>query len=126
MTENEIIDLCEEMHGAGLGNAPKDAAAAVKVWRDFFGGDDPRVIGKAVWIHMRRSQFWPTPKDVERLKRRAEWVLEIEQREYLEARQKMLEPPTAPELSVKDNVENFCDLCRLCDERDQANCPCDF
>ena len=126
MTNDEIIDLFEEMHGAGLANAPKDATAAVKLWRDFFGGEDPRVIGKAVWIHMMHSKFWPTPSDIIRLKQRAEWLVEMDQQKLLEEQQKLLQPPKAPEVDILSKAETFCDLCGLCDEKDQDRCPFDF
>lgn len=120
MTEAEIIDLFEEMAGAGLANAPKDPAAAVKVWRDFFGGDDARIIGRAVGLHLDRSKFWPTPSDINSLKVRAQWILEIEDNQ----RRQALLPPKAPELLINPS-SSFCDLCGLCDIRDQSKCPCD-
>lgn len=126
MTQDEIIDLFEELHGAGLANAPKDATAAVKLWRDFFGGDDARVIGKAVWIHMKNSKFWPTPNDIERVKQKASWLVEMEGWKLLEERQKLLQPPTAPKIDIRESAETFCDICGLCDEKDQDKCPFDF
>lgn len=119
MTEAEIIDLFEEMAGAGLANAPKDPAAAVKVWRDFFGGDDARIIGRAVGLHLDRSKFWPTPSDINSLKVRAQWVLEIEDNER---RQRLL----PPKVDILERVKSLCDICELCEERDHEKCPYDF
>lgn len=126
MTDLEIAQIFQELRGAGLANEPRDAAGAIKIWRDFFGGEDPRVIGKAVWIHMRNSQFWPTPKDIVKLKQKAEWLVELDQKNYLEAQQKKLMPPTAPNVNIRNRAETFCDLCELCDEKDQDKCPFDF
>ena len=130
MTELEIMNIFEELYGAGLGNAPKDPAAAVKVWLDFFGGDDALVIGKAVGLHLRKSEFWPTPRDIIKIKERAEWLSEVEQQKFREAQQQKLiqqtqqaerddlislltgeqEPPKAP--AVK--LEVYCTGAAVC------------
>ena len=77
MTELEVVELLQELKGAGLANEPKDPEATVKIWLDFFGGDDFRVIGKAVGLHLKKSHFWPTPGDIEDLKKRAQWLNEM-------------------------------------------------
>lgn len=81
MTDTEIKLILQELHGAGLANEPKDPKSTIKVWLDFFGGDDFRVIGKAVGMHLKKSHFWPTPGDIEELKRRAQWLVEMEAEE---------------------------------------------
>lgn len=107
MTNEEIIDIMEELYGAGLGNAPKDAAAAVRVWRDFFGGDDARVIGKAVGLHLERSKFWPTPADIKELKDKAAMIIELEQER---ANKALPAPPKAPIIQIKA----FCSGSAIC------------
>lgn len=82
MTELEVVELLQELKGAGLANEPKDPEATVKIWLDFFGGDDFRVIGKAVGLHLKKSHFWPTPGDIEDLKKRAQWLVEMEDEEH--------------------------------------------
>ena len=118
MTEIEIMNIFEELYGAGLGNAPKDPAAAVKVWMDFFGGDDARVIGKAVGIHLKKCQFWPTPADIEKLKERAEWISEVEQQRFREMEQLKLESPKAPEIKI----DVFCTGSAVCPYFDMDVC----
>lgn len=81
MTDTEIKLILQELHGAGLANEPKDPKSTIKIWLDFFGGDDFRVIGKAVGMHLRKSHFWPTPGDIEDLKKRAQWLVEMEDEE---------------------------------------------
>lgn len=217
MTELEVVELLQELKGAGLANEPKDPEATVKIWLDFFGGDDFRIIGKAVGLHLKKSHFWPTPGDIEDLKIRAQYLIDMEDekrekltglsvilsglhalglegepedmeselREWLKwfnaydikkvniAAAKYIElfdiwpkpetilklmpitisisergavlgnyikptnkklnkqshtPPTAPALLIKPTPDTgtFCDICELCDIRDQAHCPCDF
>ncbi|MBR5299837.1 MAG: hypothetical protein IKU36_06270 [Bacteroidales bacterium] len=122
MTDIEIAQIFQELRGASLLNEPKDPAAAVKLWRDFFGGDDARVIAKAAWIHINNSRYWPTPRDIKELKEKASWLVTLDQRKLQEASRKSLEPPKAPRVLIE---ETFCDMCGLCDEKDQDNCPLD-
>ena len=214
MTDTEIKLILQELHGAGLANEPKDPAATIKIWLDFFGGDDFRVIGKATGMHLKKSHYWPTPADIEKLKTKARWLVETEDEEirkkkdlsvvvrelhecnligepenlaeevntwyrwfnsnsieqvrtavirYLELSQVWPEPsqisyflptveeqkklnalggdhnsklrikqstpglpPRAPTISIAKKAETFCDLCGLCDEKDQDKCPFDF
>ena len=214
MTDTEIKLILQELHGAGLANEPKDPAATIKIWLDFFGGDDFRVIGKATGMHLKKSHYWPTPADIEKLKTKARWLVEMEDEEhgmkhqlseviselyelnipgrppdpivvvnewysyfnsnsieqvrtavmrYLELSQVWPEPsqisyflptveeqkklnalggdhnnklrikqstpglpPRAPAISIAKKAETFCDLCELCDEKDQDKCPFDF
>lgn len=215
MTDTEIKFILQELHGAGLANEPKDPKSTIKIWLDFFGGDDFRVIGKAVGMHLKKSHFWPTPGDIEELKRRAQWLVEMEEAEQEKKRQlsevirelhsvdlmgepknlveevnawyrwfnsnsieqvrtavmrhldtsgvwptpsqlndllptveeqKKLNalggathtiykkikhkqsstvPPRAPAISIADQEQAFCQLCGLCDIKDQSKCPMD-
>lgn len=87
MTDTEIKLILQELHGAGLANEPKDPKSTIKIWLDFFGGDDFRVIGKAVGMHLKKSHFWPTPGDIEDLKRRAQWLVEMSEEEQMKKHQ---------------------------------------
>lgn len=82
MTDTEIKLILQELHGAGLVNEPKDPKSTIKIWLDFFGGDDFRVIGKAVGMHLKKSHYWPAPADVEKLKTKARWLVEMEDEEH--------------------------------------------
>lgn len=82
MTDIEIKLILQELHGAGLANEPKDPKATIAIWRDFFGGEDFRIIGKAVGMHMRNSKFWPTPADILQLKQKAQWLIELEHEKF--------------------------------------------
>lgn len=87
MTELEVVELLQELKGAGLANEPKDPEATVKIWLDFFGGDDFRIIGKAVGLHLKKSHYWPAPADLEKLKTKAQWLVEMEDEEQEKKRQ---------------------------------------
>lgn len=144
MTDPEIMFILQELHGAGLANEPKDPQATLSIWRDFFGGDDARVIGKAVWIHLRKSKFWPTPADLLKYMQRAKWLVEMEAEKMRQQQrnaigggdynnpkqecpqEKIQMPPMAPAVHIGDQVESFCQLCGLCEIRDQSQCLFDF
>lgn len=145
MTDIEIINLLEELHGAGLANEPRDTAQTVRIWRDFFGGDDARVIGKAVYIllKIKKTHFWPTPGDVESVKTRAEWLIDMEDEQLRDQQRNAIggdnntikklnteshTPPTAPALFIKPTPDTgtICDICELCNTRDQDHCPYDY
>lgn len=140
MTDPEIMLILQELHGAGLANEPKDPQATLSIWRDFFGGDDARVIGKAVWIHLRKSKFWPTPADLLKYTQRAKWLVEIEAKKIRQQQLNALggephnqqsinqstQPPRAPAISIAEKAQDFCQLCGLCEIRDQSLCPFDY
>lgn len=145
MTDTEIKLILQELHGAGLANEPKDPTATIAIWRDFFGGEDSRIIGKAVWIHLRKSHFWPTPSDLLKYMQRAVWLVEMEDEELAE--QKKLNalggannnklrtkqstpglPPRAPAISIESRKcvlhSGDCILLDdLCDGPVDGKCP---
>lgn len=146
MTELEVVQILQELKGAGLANEPKDPEAVVKIWLDFFGGDDFRVIGKAVGMHLKKSHFWPAPADIENLKQRAQWLIEIEDRELKTMKLDALggarthtnlikqsnhktQPPRAPAIKIEEKrcelhsgscVMMFSDMC---DGPEEGKCP---
>lgn len=140
MTESEVIKVLADLHTLHLVNEPKNVNDLVYTWLAFFHEDDARVIAKACYIYtkLRKNRFWPTPGDIEDLKQRAVWLLEIDDRNEAEALggsknkitapdiDKSLSPPSAPAISIAEKAETFCDLCGLCDEKDQNSCPFDF
>lgn len=142
MTKEETIKILGDLHCLGLANEPKNHDDLVYSWMAFFHQDDFRVINKAcyIYIKLRGNRFFPTPGDIESLKQRAKWLVEMEDEE-----QKKLNalggdhnnklrikqstpglPPSAPAISIAEKAETFCDLCGLCEIRDQEQCPCDF
>lgn len=82
MTEAELITLFRDLHSSGLANEPKDKNGLVFSWMAFFGNDDARIITKACQIHVKRAHFWPAPGDIEKLKTRASWLLDMETEEF--------------------------------------------
>lgn len=145
MTEDEVTKVLGDLHMLHLANEPKNIDDLIYSWLAFFREDDARVIAKACYIYtkIKKNHFWPAPTDIEALKMRAQWLIEIEDRELMNTRLNALggarthtnlikqsnhktQPPRAPAINIADQVQSFCDLCGLCDERDQANCPCDF
>lgn len=145
MTEDEVTKVLGDLHMLHLVNEPKNIDDLIYSWLAFFREDNARVIAKACYIYtkIKKNHFWPAPTDIEALKVRAQWLIEIEDRELMNTRLNALggarthtnlikqsnhktQPPRAPAINIADQAQSFCDLCGLCDERDQANCPCDF
>lgn len=139
MTESEVIKVLADLHTLHLVNEPKDVNDLVYTWLAFFHEDDARVIAKACYIYtkMRKNKFWPTPGDIEELKTRASWLVEMDDNEAAEALGgppykitapdiDQFSPPSAPAISIADHRVYFCDMCGLCDVRDQSQCPFDY
>lgn len=145
MTEDEVMKVLGDLHMLHLVNEPNNIDDLIYSWLAFFSQDDARIIAKACYIYtkIRKNRFWPTPTDIEDLKLRATWLVEVED-EQLEQQKKLNAlggdhnnklrikqstpglPPSAPAISIAKKAETFCDLCELCDEKDQDRCPYDF
>lgn len=138
MTESEVIKVLADLHTLHLVNEPKDVNDLVYTWLAFFHNDDAKVINKACYIYtkIKKKRFWPTPGDIEELKVRAAWLVEMDDSKEAEALggstyipystdQSHL-PPRAPAINIAEQAESFCELCGLCDSRDQSLCPLDF
>lgn len=139
MTESEVIKVLADLHTLHLVNEPKDVNDLVYTWLAFFHDDDARIINKACYIYtkIKKKKFWPTPGDIEELKTRAAWLVEMDDNKEAEALGgdiynltpdiiKAHKPPSAPAISIAEQAQSFCDLCGLCDEQDQTKCPMDF
>lgn len=140
MTREETIKVLGDLHCLGLANEPKNHDDLVYSWMAFFHQDDFRVINKACYIYtkIKGNRFFPTPGDIESLKQRAKWLVEMEEEEQkklnalggdtkkIQMNRSHTQPPSAPAINIAENIETFCDLCGLCDIRDQEQCPCDF
>jgi len=138
MTESEVIKVLADLHTLHLVNEPKDVNDLVYTWLAFFHDDDARIINKACYIYtkIKKNRFWPTPGDIEQLKSRAAWLVEMDDNKEAEAlggstyipnrTNPFHLPPRAPAISIAEKAETFCDLCGLCDEKDQDRCPFDF
>ena len=138
MTESEVIKVLADLHTLHLVNEPKDVNDLVYTWLAFFHDDDARIINKACYIYtkIKKKRFWPTPGDIEELKTRAAWLVEMDNNKEAEAlggstyipnsTNPIHLPPRAPAISIVEKAETFCDLCGLCDEKDQDRCLFDF
>ncbi len=138
MTESEVIKVLADLHTLHLVNEPKDVNDLVYTWLAFFNDDDARIINKACYIYtkIKKNKFWPTPGDIEDLKLRASWLVEMDDCKEAEALGgstysltpdiKAHKPPSAPAISIAEQAQSFCDLCGLCDIRDQSRCLMDF
>lgn len=138
MTESEVIKVLADLHTLHLVNEPKNVNDLVYTWLAFFHNDDAKVINKACYIYtkIKKNRFWPTPGDIEELKKRAAWLVEMDDNKEAEAlggstyipnsTNPIHLPPRAPAISIAEKAETFCDLCGLCDEKDQDRCPFDF
>ena len=138
MTEDEVTKVLGDLHTLHLVNEPNNIDDLIYSWLAFFSQDDARVIAKACYIYtkIRKNRFWPSPGDIEELKLRASWLVEMDDNKEAEAlggtaytpnriKQSHL-PPRAPAIRIAEQAQSFCDLCGLCDIRDQSRCPIDF
>lgn len=138
MTEDEVTKVLGDLHMLHLVNEPKNIDDLIYSWHAFFHWYDARVIAKACYIYtkIKKKRFWPTPTDIEELKTRAAWLVEMEDEHEAEAiggaaynltpDSKAHKPPSAPAINIADHRVYFCDLCGLCDSKDQSQCPFDY
>ena len=89
MTEDEVTKVLGDLHMLHLANEPKNIDDLIYSWLAFFREDDARVIAKACYIYtkIKKNRFWPTPGDIEDLKRRAQWLVEMEDEEIMKKQQ---------------------------------------
>lgn len=80
MTEDEVTKVLGDLHMLHLANEPKNIDDLIYSWLAFFREDDARVIAKACYIYtkIKKNHFWPAPGDIEALKMRAQWLIEME------------------------------------------------
>lgn len=148
MTEDEVTKVLGDLHMLHLANEPKNIDDLIYSWLAFFREDDARVIAKACYIYtkIKKNHFWPAPTDIEALKMRAQWLIEIEDRELTTMKLNALgdarthtnlikqsnhktQPPRAPAIQIKEKrcelhsgscVMMFSDMC---DGPQDGECP---
>lgn len=141
MTEDEVTKVLGDLHMLHLVNEPNNIDDLIYSWLAFFGQDDARIINKACYIYtkIRKNRYWPTPGDIEDLKLRAQWLVEIEDEDkkklnalggethtYPQSMNQSTLPPRAPAINIAEKAQDFCQLCGLCEIRDQSKCPFDY
>lgn len=149
MTEDEVTKVLGDLHMLHLANEPKNIDDLIYSWLAFFRKDNARVIAKACYIYtkIKKNHFWPAPTDIEALKMRAQWLIEIEDRELTTMKLNALggartntnlinkqstnhktQPPRAPAIQIKEkrcelhsgSVMMFSDMC---DGPQDGECP---
>lgn len=83
MTEDEVTKVLGDLHMLHLVNEPNNIDDLIYSWLAFFREDDARVIAKACYIYtkVKKNHFWSTPTDIDALKLRASWLVEMEAEE---------------------------------------------
>ena len=113
MTRQEILELLKMLRSAYPNAKIRDASELVKTWEMAFGNDQAEKIYKAARFHVESSPYFPTIGDIRHAINKGELlygsVSASPNRVNLEA--KRIDPKTS-----------FCDLCGLCDKRDQSQC----
>ena len=147
MTEDEVTKVLGDLHMLHLANEPKNIDDLIYSWLAFFREDDARVIAKACYIYtkIRKNHFWPAPGDIEALKMRAQWLVEMDDEEQKKLNalggarthtnlinkqsNHKTQPPRAPAIKIE---EKRCELhsgsCVLmfsdvCDGPQDGKCP---
>ena len=123
MTQEEISMLLEMMLNAYPMASKKitNPDATIKAWELAFGDEPADVIYKAARHHMNTNKFFPTVADIRGCINKGQMIYGREQ----ETAHPVIEAPKAPNKLISPD-SSFCDLCGLCDIRDQSKCPCDF
>lgn len=146
MTEDEVTKVLGDLHMLHLANEPKNIDDLIYSWLAFFREDDARVIVKACYIYtkIKKNHFWPAPTDIEALKQRAQWLIEMEDETKLNAlggarthtnlinkqsTNHKTQPPRAPAIKIEEKrcelhsgscVMMFSDMC---DGPEEGKCP---
>ena len=148
MTEAEVIKVLGDLHRLGLANEPKNHDDLVYAWLAFFRDDNARIINKACYIYtkIRKNHFWPAPGDIENLKQRAQWLVEMDDEEQKklnalggarthtnlinkQSTNHKTQPPRAPAIQIE---EKHCELhsgscvmmfSDMCDGPQDGKCP---
>lgn len=147
MTEDEVTKVLGDLHMLHLVNEPKNIDDLIYSWLAFFREDDARVIAKACYIYtkIKKNHFWPAPGDIENLKQRAQWLIEMDDEEQKklnalggartnsnlikQSSNPKTQPPRAPAIQIK---EKRCELHSgscvmmfndMCDGPQDGKCP---
>ena len=144
MTEDEVTKVLGDLHMLHLANEPKNIDDLIYSWLAFFREDDARVITKACYIYtkIKKNHFWPAPTDIEALKMRAQWLVEMddEEQKKLNAlggethtnkkliKQSTMQPPRAPAIRIESrkcalHTGDCILLDDLCDGPVDGKCP---
>lgn len=148
MTEDEVTKVLGDLHMLHLANEPKNIDDLIYSWLAFFREDDARVIAKACYIYtkIKKNHFWPAPTDIEALKIRAQWLVEMDDEEQKklnalggarthtnlinkQSTNHKTQPPRAPAIKIEEKrcelhsgscVMMFSDMC---DGPQDGKCP---
>lgn len=146
MTEDEVTKVLGDLHMLHLANEPKNIDDLIYSWLAFFREDDARVIAKACYIYtkIKKNHFWPAPGDIEALKMRAQWLVEMDDEEQkklnalggarthtnlIKQSNHKTQPPRAPAIQIEEKrcelhsgscVMMFSDMC---DGPQDGECP---
>lgn len=120
------------LHALGLEGEPVDMEAELREWLLWFNAYDIKKVNIAAAKYIELSDIWPKPETILKL---MPITISISERDavlgnYIKTTKKKLNtqshtPPTAPALLIKPtpDTETFCDICELCEIRDQTKCP---
>lgn len=146
MTEDEVTKVLGDLHMLHLANEPKNTDDLIYSWFAFFQEDDARVIAKACYIYtkIKKNHFWPAPTDIEALKERAQWLVEMDDEKQkklnalggarthtnlIKQSNHKTQPPRAPAIKIEEKrcelhlgscVMMFSDMC---DGPQDGKCP---
>ena len=112
MTREETIKLLKMMRAAYPQVKITDPAGTVEAWELAFADFPAEVIYKAARHHLNTSPYFPLVSDIRKSINKGDMLFSGDQKRIA---------PTAPNMLIP--VESsFCDLCGLCDAKDQSLC----
>lgn len=116
MTRKQIIELLGILEDAYPNIKFKNPEGTVTTWEMAFGSEDAEKVYKAARYHISKSPFFPTVADIKKAIPKGQLLFSEQDRLKI--------APTAPMKKIDPNA-TFCDLCELCDIRNQTYCPFD-
>lgn len=121
MTREEIIMLLKYIRNQYPEKKNINAKEMVDSWEAEFSSYPADVIYKAARHHINTSVYFPKIPDIKKSINKGQMLYGEDQIEQ----QPVIEPPQAPKKLIPVTV-TFCDMCGLCDIKDQDKCPCDI
>ena len=114
MTREETIKLLQMMRAAYPNVKITDPAGTVAAWELAFSDFPADMIYKAARHHLNTSPYFPLVADIRKSINKGAML-------YSEDPEQKKIAPSAPDRMIPVQ-ESFCDLCGLCDKRDQSLC----
>lgn len=107
MTEEQIVDLLEQLISNYPNTKIKSVEKMIKVWQMAFGENEAEDIYKAARLHMETSEFFPTVAEIKNNIEKAKLI--YSDPAGIEAPQARIEAPTSSYVEDMINIDGIID-----------------